>query len=204
MGMADARILGIDARTIVPALLVLALAVVMSIVLPRVDSQTPYHDEVHAGDVARLADRITLVPADGWNLASGALVGQTRSAVGSTAATELVDGSVDLYVQAAPFAGTAPALLTRINRINDDLRRARGRTAETTQRYRVTTTQGAVGVAEDFVSLTRQGTIVAFVFKRRGQSPREGLEVVAAGPAGALSRRRDEIVAMIRSIRVGS
>jgi hypothetical protein len=115
-----------------------------------------------------------------------------------------VRGSVDFYAQAAPFAGTASALLTRINTINDKLRHARGRTAETTQRYAVTTKQGIVGVAEDFTSLTRQGTIVAFVFKRHGQSPREGLEVVAAGPTGAMSRRRDDIVAMIRSIRVGS
>jgi hypothetical protein len=204
LGMTDARILGIDARTIVPALLVLALAVVMSIVLPTIDSRTEYHDEVQSGDVAQVADGITLLPAAGWNLASGALVGQTRSPVGSTASTELVNGSVDFYAQAAPFAGTTSALLTRINRINDDLRRARGRTAETTHRYAVTTKQGVAGVAEDFVSLTRQGTIVAFVFRRRGQTPREGLEVVAAGPAGAMSRRRDEIVAMIRSIRVGS
>jgi hypothetical protein len=198
----DHRILGIDLWTVGPALLVLAFAVLLSVVLPMIDAETAYHDEVHTGDVVRVADGITLVPSPGWNLASGALVGRTRSAVGSTAAAELVDGSVDFYVHAAPFAGTPSALLTRINKINDDLRRARGRTAQTTQRYPVTTRQGVVGVAEDFVSMTRTGSIVAFVFKARGRSPREGVEVVVAGPTGAIARRRDEVVAMIRSIRV--
>jgi hypothetical protein len=66
-----------------------------------------------------------------------------------------------------------------------------------------------VGVAEDFASVARQGSVVAFVFnsggpstRSQGQSTGEGVEIVAAGPTGAISRRRDDIVAMIRSIRV--
>jgi hypothetical protein len=108
---------GIDRRTVKPALLVLALAVLMSVVLPLIDSRTRYQDEIHEGDVAQIAEGITLVPTPGWNLASGALVGDTRSPVGSTGTTQLV-----------------------------------------------------VGVAEDFVGLTRQGSVVAFVFASPGMS----------------------------------
>jgi hypothetical protein len=197
----------IEPRSVGPALLVLGLAVVMSVVVPSIDSETAYRDQVHEGDVAEIADGITLVPASGWDLASGALVGETRSPVGSTATTELVDGSVRLSVQAAPFDGTPSALLARINKINADLHHARGRAAGTTGRYAVRTRQGVVGVAEDFVGVARQGSIVAFVFRARGQSIRsqgEGIEIVAAGPTGAISRRRDDIVAMIRSIRTAS
>jgi hypothetical protein len=198
------RSAGIDRRTVKPALLVLALAVVMSVVLPTIDGETTYRDEVHAGDLAEIAHGITLVPTPGWDLASGALVGRTRSPVGSTAATQLVDGSVDFDVQAAPFAGTPPALLSRINKINSDLKHARGRAAATSGRYVVTTGQGVVGVAEDFVGVDTQGTIVAFVFRSRGRSTGEGVEVVVSGPKGSISRRRDDIVAMIRSIRRAS
>jgi hypothetical protein len=198
------RLLGIDRRTVAPALIVLGLAVVMSIVLPLINSGTAYSDEAHKGDVAEIADGITLVPASGWELASGALVGEARSPVGSTATTELVDGGVTFFVQAAPFDGTPSALLTRINSINGDLRRARERAAGTTGRYAVRTLQGAVGVAEDFVGVARQGSVVAFVFRSRVPSlgsQSEGVEIVAAGPTGEISRRRDDIVEMIRSIR---
>jgi hypothetical protein len=207
----ERRIAGIDRWTIGPALLVLALAVLMSVVFPRVDSETEYSDVIDRGDVVQLADGITLVPAPGWNLASGALAGRTQSEVGSTGSTELVRGDVRFSVQAAPFDGTASALLTRINEINADVRRAQGRTAQTTGRYTVTTRQGAAGVGEDFVSLARRGSVVAFVFGSRTQSASsdeqrtdEGVEIVVSGPSDALSRRRDAIVSMIRSIRAAS
>jgi hypothetical protein len=206
----EQRILLIDRRTVKPALLVLALALLLSVVLPYVDSRTPYRHQVHRGDLAALADGITLVPTPGWQLATGALVGRARSPVGNTAATELVDGNVDLYVQAAPFAGTPGALLTRFDEINARLQHLRGRTSATTQRYAVTTRQGAVGVAQDFVGLTREGSIVAFVLRPGAQAttspsrPREGIVVVISGTKGSISRRRDDIVAMIRSIRVAA
>jgi hypothetical protein len=52
---------------------VVALAVPMSVVLPWIDSRVPYRDEAHKGGIAALTDRITLVPAAGWNLTDGAL-----------------------------------------------------------------------------------------------------------------------------------
>jgi hypothetical protein len=114
----ERRSLGMDRRTIAPALLVLALAVVMSIVLPTVDSETAYRDQLHQGDIAEIAEGITLVPASGWDLASGALVGETRSPIGSTATTELVHGSVTFFVRTAPFDGMPSALLARIDKTN--------------------------------------------------------------------------------------
>jgi hypothetical protein len=207
----DGRFLGIDRQTIGPALLVLGLAVLLSIIVPSIDAKTTYHDRIRKGDIVALADGITLVPTPGWALASGALVGRTRSPVGSTATTQLVKGSVNFYVQAAPFDGTPSELLTRVNSISAHLHHARGRAAATTGRYAVTTRQGVVGVAEDFFGVTRQGSVVAFVFRppassvgSQGQPSREGVEIVASGPRGAIARRRDDIVAMIHSIRSAS
>jgi hypothetical protein len=202
------RSAGFDRRTVGPALLVLGLAVLMSVVLPAIDRASSYRDQVDKGDVAEIADGLTLVPATGWDLAAGALMGRTRSPVGTTASTEVVDGSVELQVQSTPFDGTPSALLTRVNEIDADLERLQGSAAATTPHYAVRTRQGAVGVAEDFVGVHRQGTIVAFVLRARGQSTRsqrepagEGVVITASGPKGSISRRRDDIVAMIRSIR---
>jgi hypothetical protein len=196
------RIAGIDSRTVGPALLVLALAVAMSVVLPSIDSETSYRDEVHRGEVVQVADGITLVPTPGWALAEGALAGKTRSPIGTTASTQLVDSSVKLSVQTAPFDGTPSQLIERIDQINADLGSAHG----ATRRYPVTTRQGAVGVAKDYVGVNKQGSDAAFVLRSRssesgGQATREGVEIVVSGPKGAMSRRRDDIVAMIRSLR---
>jgi hypothetical protein len=205
------RSAGFDRRTVGPALLVLALAALMSVVLPSIDKATSYREQVDDGDVAEIADGLTLVPASGWDLATGALVGHTRSPVGTTATTEVVDGSVELQVQTAPFDGAPSALLTRVNEIDADLERLQGSAVATTRRYAVRTRQGAVGVAEDFVGVHKQGTIVAFVFRSRGQvtgsqgeATGEGVVVVVAGPKASISRRRDDIVAMIRSIGAAS
>src|SRR5581483_4392338 len=206
----ERRLLGLEVRTVGPALLVLVLALLMSVVLPSIDSTTSYRAELRRGDVVRLAAGISLVPTASWDLATGSIVGHARSPVGNTASTELVRGSLRFVVQAAPFEGTPSSLLTRIDEIDRALRRARGRAAETTARYAVTTRQGVVGVAEDFVGMAREGSVIAFVFEPLGRSApsqplqrtREGVEVVVSGPPDALSRNRDDIVAMIRSIRV--
>jgi hypothetical protein len=196
------RIAGIDRRTVGPALLVLALAVAMGVILPSIDSETSYRDEVHRGEVVQIADGITLVPTPGWELAGGALAGETRSPIGTTASTELIRSSVKFSVQAAPFEGTPSQLLERIRQINADLGSAHG----ATRRYPVTTRQGAVGVAKDYVGVNKQASEVAFVLRSRssdsgGHATREGVEIVVSGPKSAISRRRDDIVAMIRSLR---
>jgi hypothetical protein len=205
----ERRVFRLDRETVGPALLVLALAAVMGIVLPSIDDNTSYRHEVHDGDVVRLADGITLIPAASWDLASGSIAGETRSPIGNTAATELVKGGLRLSVEAAPFAGTPSSLLTRIDEIDASLADAKGRAAEMSARYAVTTRQGVVGVAEDFVGVAREGSVIAFVFRPVSQSAtsprtREGVEVVVSGPPDAISRNRDDIIAMIRSIRAAS
>lgn len=194
------RYAGIDRQTVRPSLLVLGLAVLMSVVLPLINSNTSYRHPVRTGELAELAGGITLVPAAGWDLATGALAGRTRSPVGNTATTELGDGGVKFGVQAAPFAATPSALLRRVRKISSQLNHTRGR-GTATHVYTVRTRQGAVGVGQDFAGVSRQGSVIAFVFRLRGQTTGEGVEIVVSGPNGQLSRARDDIVAMIRSIR---
>jgi hypothetical protein len=194
------RPLGIDRRTVKPSLLVLALALLMSVVLPFINSKTPYPHPVRRGEIVQLANGITLVPTAGWDLSTGALLGHTRSPVGDTATTQLVVGSVEFDVQTAPFSGTPSALLRRVKKINAELDHQRG-SGTATPSYPVKTRQGVVGVGQDFAGVGRQGSVVAFVFALRGQGPGEGVEIVVAGPNGPIARVRNDIVAMVRGIR---
>jgi hypothetical protein len=193
----------IDRSTVKPALLVLAFAILTSVVLPWANSRAPYRHAIHRGDIAELANEITLPAAPGWDLASGALVGHARTPVGSTASTELVVGGIDLLVRVAPFAGTPHALLARVKAISSKFHHARGASARTAS-YRVKTRQGAVGVGEDFSGVTKQGSVIVFVFVSRRLAAREGVEVLVSGPQDAMLRRRREIVAMINGIRIAS
>lgn len=197
------RFPGIERRTLAPSLLVLGLAALMSVVLPSVDRDAPYRHPVIRGELPQLASGITLVPAADWDLATGALVGHTRSPVGDTATTELVDGGVKFDVQTAPFAGTPSALLRRVRQISAELNHDRGGGAPT-HTYTVRTRQGAIGMGQDLVGVDREGSVVAFVFSLPGHTTGEGVEIVASGPNGPISRVGNDIVAMIRSVRTTS
>jgi hypothetical protein len=198
--VAGPRAVGIDRRTVKPSLLVLALAFLMSVILPLIDSVTPYSHPVRSGEIAEIAGGITLVPTAGWDLGTGALAGHTRTPVGDTASTDLVDGGVEFDVQTAPFSGRPSALLKQVQKISAELDHTRG-SGSATHIYTVRTRQGVVGVGQDFVGISRQGSVVAFVFSLRGQRGGEGVEIVVAGPKGPISRVRNDVAAMVRSIR---
>ena len=63
---ADQRLFGVDRRTIGPTLTVVALAIVMSVVLPVTNAKVAYDDIVTAGDVVELEGDVTFVPEAGW------------------------------------------------------------------------------------------------------------------------------------------
>lgn len=67
----DRRWFGLDRTTILPAAIVLAVAIVMSIVIPQINDAVSYDDPVVAGDVMELQYGITFVPAPGWGITDG-------------------------------------------------------------------------------------------------------------------------------------
>ena len=179
----------------------LAFALFASLVLPAIDGAVGYDDEVVAGDVLDLArGELTLVPAPGWNVEEGVRVGRTRSTTTAQSTTVLSDGDVRLTVTVAPFKGTPAALLARIDEINERFDDARG-LGVAGKRFTIRTDAGAVGVAETFTRLKRQGTLAAFVVPvdngRRSSEP-TGVQILVAGSEGALASRRADIDGMVR------
>jgi hypothetical protein len=69
------RWFGLDRRTFKPALLVLAIALVLIYGWQAVNAAIPWDNEIKAGDVLDLGSGATAVPPVGWQLESGALVG---------------------------------------------------------------------------------------------------------------------------------
>jgi hypothetical protein len=195
------RILGIDRRTIAPALAVLAFMVLMAVGLPALDESVDYDDPIVAGDVMDLiGGTLTFVPAEGWNRVDGSLVGEGAvESVGSVSTVVIED--VALSVTTGEFEGTPDELLDQINELNDTLQDPRGLGAAG-PREEVTTPGGLTGVAETFTGLDQRGVTGAFVVDVDGTSV--GVEVVVKGSVESMSEHFEEIIAMLDSMSLTS
>lgn len=195
------RLLGIDRRTILPALAVLALVVLMAVVLPAVDDSVAYDDPIAAGEVMDLvAGRLTFVPAPGWNRVDGSLVGEgPAESVGSASVVAVEDVSVSITT--GEFQGTPDELLDQINDVNEDLQDPRGLGAAN-PRQEVTSAGGISGVAETFTGLDERGVTAAFVVDVDGTSV--GVEVVVRGSAATIGDHLEEIATMLDSMALAA
>jgi hypothetical protein len=195
------RILGIDRRTIAPALAVLAFMVLMAVGLPALDESVDYDDPIVAGDVMDLVGgTLTFVPAEGWNRVDGSLVGEgAAESVGSVSTVVIED--VTLSVTTGEFDGTPDELLDQVNELNDTLQDPRGLGAAG-PRQAVTTPGGLTGVAETFTGLDQRGVTGAFVVDVDGTSV--GVEVVVKGSVESMANHFEEIIAMLDSMSLAS
>lgn len=195
------RILGIDRRTIAPALAVLAFMVLMAVGLPALDESVDYDDPIVAGDVMDLiGGTLTFVPAEGWNRVDGSLVGEGAvESVGSVSTVVIED--VALSVTTGEFEGTPDELLDQINELNDTLQDPRGLGAAG-PREEVTTPGGLTGVAETFTGLDERGVTGAFVVDVDGTSV--GVEVVVKGSVESMADHFEEIITMLDSMSLAS
>ena len=191
---ADERLLGVDRRTIAPTLAVFLLVIVMSVVLPVINTRVPYHDIVRAGDVVELQDGVTFVPEAGWGITSGVRAGNAPLSGVYPATASVESRAVRFTVHTAPFDGDANKLLDQIVTTSEALNRGRGvrvASAHTT----IVTDQGKQGAMARVTGPHSGGVIAAFVFNGRG------VEAVATGPSDTGAEPTAAVFRMIRSIR---
>jgi hypothetical protein len=189
------RIAGIDRRTILPALLVLALALVAGTVLPRINASLKADDPVEAGDVMNLGSGFVLVPTEGWNIESGVRVGDDPLSSGGATVppVKLTQGTVVLTVSVAPFSGTPDELLDQVNKLSAATKGI-DEFSTTDDRTSVTTTSGQTGVVENFSGSEVEGKIAAFVIDGKG------VTVSAIGVPDDIALYQAQIEAMVESI----
>lgn len=193
----ERRLLGIDKRTILPALAVLAFGVLLGVVLPSVNESVDYDEPIVAGDVVDLVGgELTFVPAEGWNRVDGSLVGEgAAESVGSK--TVLVAEDASVSITTGTFDGTPDELLDQINDLNEDLQDPRG-LGTAGPRQPINSASGLTGVAETFSGLDERGVTAAFVVDVDGTSV--GVEIVVRGSVDTISNRLDEIAAMLDTV----
>ena len=190
---ADKRLLGVDRRTIAPTLVVFALVVVMSVVLPVVNAMVPYADIIKAGDVMALQCDVTFVPEAGWGVKSGVRAGNAPSSGEYPATATVEDKAVKFTVHTAPFDGDANKLLDQIERTSEALHHGRG-VQVAGAHTGIVTDQGKQGATARVSGPHTGGVIVAFVFEGCG------VEAVAVGPSDTGPEPTAAVIRMIRSI----
>lgn len=193
----ERRWVGLDRRTIAPALVVLGLAIVMSVVPYSIDQAVSYKEEVAAGDEMQLdstlGSSVRFVPTPGWGIADGLRVGNPRAGGTYPSSAEVVNGDVGLFVKVAPFDGDAEALLQQIRETTDALNDEAG--------FHVVgdpvpfqTATGDVGVIANYQATGSEGLLAALVYDGAG------VEIVATGPQDTPAATVEDIARMIASV----
>jgi hypothetical protein len=192
---AERRWLGLDRRSLLPALVVFVIAIVLRGVVPLIDQAVAGHDVVQAGERLNLNGGLTISAPVGWQLIDGILVGANTvvPGAGSPSATLTQDG-VSAQAQVAPFTGDANALLDQINR-NDSRSHDRPGYTVDDSRGAVSAAGGIVGVVEDYTTTSGEGIIAAYALPDG-----RGLVIQVAGAGNQLSAHTGQIGAMLRSV----
>jgi hypothetical protein len=186
------RVLGLDRRSFPYALTVLAVFLVATVVIPRINDAIEWDDPVRAGEQLALTDSIAFTPTTGWEVETGFRVGEGGSAVESGAATVTGEGVV-LVVTPDDFDGTPVELIEQVDKVTSS-------TVDPTFQVNgtpgtVTTSAGDVGVIQTYSSVRGDGVVAAFVIDGTG------LEVTAYGPPTQMRAAAGDITDMIASIR---
>ena len=195
----ERRWLGLDRRTLLPGLLVLALALLLRSVVPLIDRAVPGHDVVRAGDRFDLGAGLSIAPPVGWQIVDGILVGARTVQPGTGSPTAaVVRSGISAQMAVSTFAGDAGALLDQINR-NDERSGERPAFTADSDRTAITATGEVTGLAESYTSTSQDGVIAAYTFPDD-----RGLAVEVVGDRDQLAARSGQIDAMLRSVSLES
>ncbi|KQY38603.1 hypothetical protein ASD42_09475 [Nocardia sp. Root136] len=180
-----------DRRTLLPALIVLALAFLQGVVLPRIDDAIPVADVTAAGDVIALKGGFTFTADAGWSLVEGELVGDEPTGQGYPDAAVLTRGGTQFTVRTGTFAGDSAALLDQIEQTQRQLGSALTATGDPVA---VTTLSGESGVMTRYAAPQVDGVLAAFVIDGTG------VEIIALGPEQAGQDILTDVGAMIATL----
>jgi hypothetical protein len=189
----ERRLLGVDRRTLVPAIIVAAFAALSFWGVPALNAATDLDDPVRAGDVIQLSDAATFAPAAGWNIEAGIRQG-AAGPTGYPKTAQVTHDGVAFTVIVDSFDGTPAKLLEQIRDTNDAIHSDSALNVDG-KSSTFTTTGGEHGVIAKFTSGPGIGLLAAFVFDG------VGVEVAAYGPTTIDAPTQADIIAMLESVR---
>ncbi|GAB3074986.1 hypothetical protein [Micromonospora schwarzwaldensis] len=190
----ERRWLGLDRRTLLPALVVLVIAIVLRTVLPAIDQAVPVDNVIKAGERINLDGGLTVAAPAGWELTDGILVGANRVEPGAgSPSAAFTQGGVNVQIRVAPFAGGPDALLDQVSR--NDAESDRPEFTVTGTRATLSAAGGLTGVAENYTTASDDGILAAYTVPDG-----RGVVIEVVGTRSQLAANAAPINAMLRSV----
>ena len=186
-GPAEHTVLGLDRRSLRPALALAAVVVLFAIGVPVLNALVQREAPVQVGTVFPIGMGVTFTPDSSWSYADLHESPATSSSNGGAAVT---NSGVTLELSTGAFRGTLDefdATMTRQVDANQDLR-------GTTSRRSVTTPQGVTGVLTTYQGGTTDALTYAFLHEGAA------VQIVVRGPAASLSHELGSIHRMVDSL----
>ncbi|NUO57756.1 MAG: hypothetical protein HOV78_13880 [Hamadaea sp.] len=195
------RLLGLDRRTLLPALFVLVVALLLIYGWQAIAAAIPWRNQITAGQLLDLGDGATAVPPVGWQLQKGTLTSGLPTSATSLE-TLIAGGGTTIEFTGVAFTGSATEFLDQVQR------------AEQTEpvlasgsRGTITTSSGLVGVSQTSSGPSGDGLDVAFKMSTGAQdavNAAPALLVRVRGAPGQLAQNQNTITAVLDSITPGA
>jgi hypothetical protein len=188
------RFFGLDRRSLLPGLVVIALFVLWTVIVPSVNDVLDYSQQTKAGDVFVLRQGLTMDAQPGWGVDSGLLTTDKSVAQAGGETVALEKGGVSFVVTSGPFRGDARELLGQIRKVDHALA---GDEAFHVSSDVATfhTNEGHRGVAQAYTTVAGAGVVTALVY---GDT---GLKITYTGSTSAMADHGEEVGDMIDNIR---
>jgi hypothetical protein len=188
------RFFGLDRRSLLPGLVVIALFVLWTVIVPSLNDLLRYSQQTKAGDVFALNQGLTMDAQPGWGVDSGLLTTDTPRSGAAGEPVELSKGGVSFAVTSGPFRGGARALLGQIGKVDhalsgDEAFHVSGDVAT------FHTNEGHLGVAQAYTTVAGAGVVTALVYGGTG------VKITFTGSTTAMADHGEEVGDMIDSIR---
>ena len=180
------RVLGLDRRTITPAVIVAAIVTFYAVLIPYVDGLVDHDSAVEAGTSLVIGGDVTIVPPAGWEVTD-----RTALDAGSL---ELHNSGIIVNANVGPFAGELDELLAYADGIVDD--------AETGVAHHeassIVAADGTAGLEEHWDGVNTEGLLAVF------SDGTLGVVIAVEGPEPMVTRHQKELDQMIASVRFGA
>jgi hypothetical protein len=188
------RFFGLDRRSLLPGLVVMALFVLWTVIVPSVNDLLDYSQQTNAGDVFVLKQGLTMDAQPGWGVDSGLLTTDRSVTQAEGEPVALSKGGVSFVVTRGPFRGDARELLGQIRKVDHAVA---GDAAFHVSSDVATfhTNEGHRGVAQAYTTVAGAGVVTALVY---GDT---GVKITYTGSTTAMADHGEQVGDMIDSIR---
>jgi hypothetical protein len=185
----EQRWLGLDKRTLTPAIVVAAIALLLTVVVPLVNRALPQNDPILAGQRLDLGGGIIVTPPVGWELENGIRAGETTTVplTPGTADAAFSGDGVSISIHVAPFTGDTTALLDQVEKVDNTV---------SGRRSTVAAQGGITGLAESYTGVSNDGLVAAYTFPKDDI----GMTITVTAPAGQLAAHVGQVDAVLHSV----